>query len=211
MKAREAFYNLWRQRALYIYKLTFSSSIVQFFCVFLPPLLNIFCFCEVHTISVLYRAHLHMKCSSLAAAVAKSLQSYLTLCDPIDSSPPGSPVPGILQARTQEWVAICFSKAWKWKVKVKSLSCVSVFETSWTVAYQAPPSLGVSRQEYWSGVPLPSPLALGLIISLIILNFLLSLGLWTFCSLFQEYLFPTTYALTWKTPTPLSQFGRFLL
>jgi len=92
-----------------------------------------------------------------AAAAAKSLQSYLTLCDPIDSSPPGSPVPGILQARTLEWVAISFSNVWKWKVKVKSLSRVRFFATPWTAAYQAPPSIGFSRQEYWSRVPLPSP------------------------------------------------------
>ena len=91
-----------------------------------------------------------------AAAPAKSLQSYLTLCDPIDISPPGSAIPGILQARTLEWVAISFSSAWKWKVKVKSLSHVWLFATPWTAAYQAPPSMGFSRQEYWSGVPLPS-------------------------------------------------------
>ena len=88
---------------------------------------------------------------------AKSLQSCPTLCDPIDSSPPGSPVPGILQARTLEWVAISFSSSWKWKVKVKSLTCVQLLATSWTAAYQAPPSMGFSRQEYWSGVPLPTP------------------------------------------------------
>ena len=93
---------------------------------------------------------------SLTAAAAKSLQSCPTLCNPINGSPPGSPVPGILQARTLEWVAISFSNAWKWKVKVKSLSHVWLFITSWTAAYQAPPSMGFSRQEYWSGVPLPS-------------------------------------------------------
>ena len=92
-----------------------------------------------------------------AAAAAKSLQSCPTLCDPIDGSPPGSPVPGILQARILEWVAISFSNAWKWKVKVKSLSHVRLFSTPWTAAHQAPPSMGFSRQEYWSGVPLPSP------------------------------------------------------
>ena len=91
------------------------------------------------------------------AAAAKSLQSCLTLCDPIDGSPPGSAVPGILQARTLEWVAISFSDAWKWKVKVKSLSRVWLLATQWTVGHQAPPSMGFSRQEYWSGVPLPSP------------------------------------------------------
>ena len=90
-------------------------------------------------------------------AAAKSLQSCPTLCDPIDGSPPGSPVPGIFQARTLEWVAIFFSNAGKWKVKVKSLSHVQLLETSWTAAYQAPPSMGFSRQEYWSGVPLLSP------------------------------------------------------
>ena len=90
------------------------------------------------------------------AAAAKSLQLCPTLCDPIDSSPLGSPVPGILQARTLEWVAISFSNAWKWKVKVKSLSQVLPLVTPWTAAYQAPPSMGFSRQEYWSGLPLPS-------------------------------------------------------
>ena len=90
------------------------------------------------------------------AAAAKSLQLCPTLCDPIDGGPPGSPVPGILQARTLEWVAISFSNAWKWKVKVKSLSCVLLFATPWTAAYQPSPSMGFSRQEYWSGVPLPS-------------------------------------------------------
>ena len=83
----------------------------------------------------------------------------LTLCDPIDSSsPPGSPVPGILQARVLEWVAISFSNAWKWKVKGKSLRCVRLLVTPWTAAYQAPPSMGFSRQEYWSGLPFPSPM-----------------------------------------------------
>ena len=91
-----------------------------------------------------------------AAAAAKSLQSCPTLCDPIDSSPPGSPVPGILQARTLEWVAISFSSAWKWKVKMKALRRVRLLATPWTAAYQAPPSMGFSRQEYWCGVPLPS-------------------------------------------------------
>ena len=92
-----------------------------------------------------------------AAAGAKSLQSCPTLCNPIDSRPPGSPIPGTLQTRTLEWVAISFSNAWKWKVKVKSLSRVWHLATPWAAAYQAPPSMGFSRQEYWSGVPLPSP------------------------------------------------------
>ena len=101
----------------------------------------------------------------MSAAAAKLLQSCPTLCDPTDSSLPGSPIPGILQARTLEWVAISFSNAWKWKVKVKSLrlstwklySRVQLLATPWTAVYQDPPSMGFSRQEYWSGVPLPSP------------------------------------------------------
>ena len=95
--------------------------------------------------------------TTAAAAAAKSLQPCPTLCDPIDGSPPGSPVPGILQARTLEWVAISFSNAGKGKVKVKTLSRVRLFVTPWTAAYQAPPFMGFSRQEYWSGLPLPSP------------------------------------------------------
>ena len=89
-----------------------------------------------------------------AAAAPKSPQSCPTLWDPIDGSPPGPTVPGILQARTLEWVAISSSNVWKWKVKVKSLSCVRLLATPWTAAYQASPSMGFSRQEYWSGVPL---------------------------------------------------------
>ena len=96
-------------------------------------------------------------CIKTAPAAAKSLHSYPTLCDPIDGSPSGSAVPGILQARTLEWVAISFSIAWKWKLKVKSLSSVRLVATPWTAAYQAPPSMGFARQEYWSGLPLPSP------------------------------------------------------
>ena len=107
----------------------------------------------------------HFKCphlgiwlnQAIAAAAAKLLQSCPTLCHPIDGSPPGFPVPGILQARTMEWVAISFSNAWKWKVKVKSLSRVQLLATPWTATYQAPPTVRFSRQEYWSGVPSPSP------------------------------------------------------
>ena len=90
-----------------------------------------------------------------AAAAAKWLQSCPALCNPIDDTPPGSSVPGILQARTLERVATSFSNAWK--VKAKSLSRVRLLATPWTTAYQAPLSMGFSRQEYWSGVPLPSP------------------------------------------------------
>ena len=95
-------------------------------------------------------------CIDMYRYAAKSLQSCPTLCNPIDGSPPGSPIPGILQARTLEWVAISFSNTWKWKVKVKSLSRVWLLATPWTAAHQAPPSMGFSRQEYWSAVPLPS-------------------------------------------------------
>ena len=92
-----------------------------------------------------------------AAATTKSLQSCPTLRDPINGSPLGSSVPGILQARILEWVAISFSNAWKWKVKVKLFSRAWLLATPWTAAHQAPPSMGFSRQEYWSGLPLPSP------------------------------------------------------
>ena len=95
--------------------------------------------------------------AAAAAAAAKSLQLCLTLCDPIDGSPPGCPVPGIFQARTLDCVDISFSNAWKWKAKAKSFSRVQLFAAPWIAAYQAPPSMGFSRQEYWIGVPLPSP------------------------------------------------------
>ena len=94
--------------------------------------------------------------AALCVHVCSVTQSCPTLCKSVDGSPPGSPVPGILQARTLKWVAISFFNAWKWKVKVKSLSRVRLLSTPWTAAYQAPPSMGFSRQEYWSGVPLPS-------------------------------------------------------
>ena len=99
---------------------------------------------------------IHSRIFYAAATAAKLLQLCPTLCDPIDGSPPDFPASGILQARTLEWVAISFSNAWKWKVKVKLLSCARLSATPWTAAYQAPPSMGFSRQEYWSGVPLPS-------------------------------------------------------
>ena len=91
-----------------------------------------------------------------SSATAKWLQSCPTLCGPIDGSPPGSPVSGILQARTLDWVAISFSNAWKWKVKVRLLSCVRLLATPWTAAHQAPLPVGFSRQECWNGVPLSS-------------------------------------------------------
>ena len=106
-----------------------------------------------------------------AAAAAKSLQSCPTLCNPIDGSPTGSPIPGILQARVLEWVAISFSNAWKWKVKGKMLSRVRLLATPCTAAYQAPPSMGFSRQEYWSGVPLPSPTQIPIITQITVATF----------------------------------------
>ena len=118
-----------------------SSSVAVFLFTYLCPFYSNHVCPSIHT--------LH---AAAAAAAAKSLQSCPTLCDPIDGSPPGSPVPGILQARTLEWVAISFSNAWKWKVKGKSLSRVRLLATPWTTAHQAPPSMGFSRQEYWSGV-----------------------------------------------------------
>ena len=105
---------------------------------------------------LLFTANIVMKkwLHAAVAAAAKLLQSHSILCNRIDGSPPGSAVPGILQARTLEWVAISFSNVWKWKGKVKFLSHVRLLATPWTAAYQAPPSMEFSRQEYWSGVPL---------------------------------------------------------
>ena len=106
----------------------------------------------------------------MKSAAAKSLQSCPTLCDSRDGSPPGFPVPGILQARTLEWVAISFPNASKWKMKVKPLSRVRLFSTPWAAAYQAPLSIGFSRQEYWSGVPSPFPFPTGILIRSVILR-----------------------------------------
>ena len=125
-----------------------------FFCLFFVKFIHFAVCC-------IWQYFIHYHCSeypaAAAAAAAKSLQSCLTLWNPIGSSPPGSSIPGILQARTLEWVAISFSNAGKWKVKGNSLSRVWLFATPWTAAYQAPLSMGFSRQEYWSGVPSPSP------------------------------------------------------
>ena len=103
-----------------------------------------------------FNTSLSLSISRLLLLLLLSRVSYVWLCDPIDGSPPGSSVPGILQARTLEWVAISFSNAWKWKVKVKLLSHVRLLASPWTAAYQAPPFMGFPRQEYWRGVPLPS-------------------------------------------------------
>ena len=109
---------------------------------------------ELLLVFICFRLFTCLFYNPLATATAKSLQPCPTPCDPIDSLLPGSSIPGILQARTLEWVAISFFNVWRWKVKVKSFSCVRLLATSWTAAYQAPPSMGFSRQEYWSGVPL---------------------------------------------------------
>ena len=130
-----------------------------------------------HETPEVYSRFMNVGCFS-AAVAAESLQSCPTLCDPIDGSPPGSPVPGILQARTLEWVAIS-SNAWKGKVKVKSLSCVQLFMTLWTVAYQAPPSMGFPRHEYWSRVPLPSPRKIIALIRWTFASHLYSKAFWT--------------------------------
>ena len=143
------------------YKWTFSLQMFLVTTTYLAPVgdfgfLNVFDFLSVLVILswISLNSSVHA-----AAAAAKSLQSCLTLSDPIDGLPPGSPIPGILQTRTLEWVVISFSNAWNWKVKVKPLSRVWFLVTSWTIAHQAPLSMGFSRQEYWSGVPLPSPQA----------------------------------------------------
>ena len=121
-----------------------------------------------------------------------------TLCDPIDGSPPGSPVPGILQTRTLEWVAVSFSNAWKWKVKVKSLNHARLLVTPWTAAYQAPPSMGFSRQQYWSGVPLPSPKFIVRHIYLVSFLWPDPRGLQDFSSLTRDW----TWALAPKVKSP---------
>ena len=125
---------------------------IQLICAFIMFTLHFLCFPIFKIMNVYTMNKWSASESHSAAAAAKSLQSCPTLCDPIDGSPRGSPVPGILQARTLEWVAISFSNAGKWKVKVKSLSLVRLLATPWTAAHQAPPSMGFSRQEYWSGV-----------------------------------------------------------
>ena len=146
---------------LYFILMMFLSIIVLFYICMYVHILYIYIYIYTHTHPMIYiHTMIQLRMIQLriaAAAAAKSLQSCLTLCDPIDGSPPGSPIPGILQARTLEWVAIAFSNAWKWKVKVKSLSRVRLLATPWTATHQAPLSMGFSRQEDWSGVPLPSP------------------------------------------------------
>ena len=126
--------------------------------IFLKSLLNLLQYCFCFIVWFFFNSKACGILAPLLLTAAKSLQSCPTLCDPIDSGPPAYPVPGILQARILEWVAISFSNAW-WKVKVKSLSPVRLWVTPWTAAHQAPPSMEFSRQEYWSGVPSPSPLS----------------------------------------------------
>ena len=146
----------WTKYFFHYCPMSYSSRSIPGLLFFMWPWVKLFglseviCEMGVHLTYLSYRAVMGFTWN---AAAAKSLQSYPTLCDPIDGSPPGSPIPGILQARTLEWAAISFSNAWKWKVKVKSLSRVRPSGTPWTAALQPPPSLGFSRQEYWSGVP----------------------------------------------------------
>ena len=113
---------------------------------------------EVFQLLFLQFTFWNKNCHIVIQTAAKLLQLCPTLCNPIDGSPSGSPVPGILQARTLEWVAISFSNEWKWKVKVKLLSRAWLLAIPWTAVHQAPPPVGFSRQEYWSGVPLLSPI-----------------------------------------------------
>ena len=146
--------------SLYFRNLTLLFCFLLFFSFAIYPKLFKLLLCfflEVCKSSLLFSIFCISWWFAAAAATAKSLQLCLTLCDPIDDSPPGSSVPGIFQARILEWVAISFSSAWKWKVKVRLLSCVWLFTTPQTAAYQAPPSMEFSRQEYWSGSPVPSP------------------------------------------------------
>ena len=120
--------------------------------------------CERHICTCIFTCTmplpLNTQFCTLCLTAVKLHQSCPTLCDPIDGSPPGSSVPGSLQARTLKWLAISFSNAWKWNVKVKPFSRVRLLATPWTAAYQAPPSMGFSRQECWNGVPSPSLLCL---------------------------------------------------
>ena len=109
----------------------------------------------------LARAWLQLNLVYPWSTAAKSLQSCLTLCDPIDGSPPGFPDPGILQARTLAWGCHFLLQCMKVKSETEVAQSCPTLATPWTAAYQAPPSMGFSRQEYWSGVPLPS-LILGL-------------------------------------------------
>ena len=176
-----------------------------------------------HVLSVLLPWFLleHFLCchsaSTVIAAAAKPLQSCPTLCDPVDGSPPGSPVPGILQARILEWVAFSFSSAWKWKVKVKSLSRSDSYRPHGLAAYQASPSMGFSRQEYWSGVPLPSPTVIAThrqelsvlfrerpcSLSHLTVRLVITIGKWLLTELTWTYFFiseiPLQKPSTWRT------------
>ena len=139
---------------------------------------------------------------SLSTAAAKSLQSCPTLWDAVDGSSQGSAVPGILQARTLEWVAISFSNAWKWKVKVKSLSRVRLFATPWTAAHQAPLSMGFSRQEYWSGVPLPFPIPLAQLWVITLINFDMVWLPWLAIQILAKYLITSSLNIgSWLAKT----------
>ena len=115
------------------------------------------CYYKAERLGVKMMTSKNQSSQGIAVVAVKSLQSCPDSVQPHRRQPTRLPIPGILQARTLEWVAISFSNAWKWKVKLKLLSRVRLLTTPWTAAYQAPPSMGFSRQEYWSGVPLLSP------------------------------------------------------
>ena len=125
---------------------SFAQYLIRLFGFLLLSCMNSLYILVVNPLSDMWFANIFFHSTDclfiLWMLIAKSLQSCPTLCDPIDGSPPDSPIPGILQARILEWVAISFSNSWKWKVKVKSLSRVWLLATPWTLAYQAPPSMG---------------------------------------------------------------------
>ena len=141
---------IWKATGQHLSKL---QMYIPFDSAILPLGFNSVIFANLQNKKVFIRIHCSIVIAT-AAAAAKSLQSCPTLCDPIDGSPPGSPIPGILQARTLEWVAISFSNAWKWKVKVKSLSSIRLLATPWTAAYQASPSIGFfqARELEWGAI-----------------------------------------------------------
>ena len=148
---------LWNRGYFSIFPRTSTLSLKEFVNITNIIREVIFCLVCMHSVYIIHEdLWLRDVQNHSNVCYAESLQSCPTLCDPIDGILPGSPVPGILQARILEWVGISFSNAWKWKVKVKLLSRVWLLATPWTAAHQAPPSMGFSRQEYWSGVPLPS-------------------------------------------------------
>ena len=176
-----------------------SESVLSYFHSFslFFPALVIFTILSFSSLSSSSASVFLLLVPSAAAAAAKSLQSCLTLCDPMDGSPPGFPIPGILQARTLEWVAISFSNAWKWKVKVKLFSRVRLFVTPWTVAYQAPLSMDFPGKSTGVGCHC----FLRLVPSSVFLSLLLHCSLCV-CTLLLSFvwLFVTPWILTHKGP-----------